>query len=63
MDEAVSLTVFLAGLAGAWFAMAEKEKARDAYARLLHVRSDADPGLKLMERVKALGLPAEPTGA
>ncbi len=50
----------LAGLAEAWFALGEKEKAREAYARLLHVWSDADSGLKLMDRVKALGLRAEP---
>lgn len=50
----------LSGLTEAHFALGEKEKARDNYARLLHVWSDADPGLKLMERAKALGLSAEP---
>jgi peroxiredoxin len=50
----------LSGLAEAYAALGEKEKARDAYARLLHVWSDADPGLKPMELAKALGLRAEP---
>ncbi|MCI0387996.1 MAG: redoxin domain-containing protein [Acidobacteria bacterium] len=50
----------LSGLVEAYFALGEKEKARDFYARLLHVWSEADPGLKLMGRVKVLGLRAEP---
>ncbi len=53
----------LSGLAEAHLAMGEKDKARDAYARLLHVWSDADAGLKPMERAKALGLQAEPKDA
>jgi peroxiredoxin len=47
-------------LAEAHFALGEREKAREAYARLLHVWSDADPGWKPLERVRALGLQAEP---
>jgi peroxiredoxin len=53
----------LAGLAEAYLAAGEKEKARDAYARLLHVWSDADAGSSLMERARALGLQAEPKDA
>jgi peroxiredoxin len=49
----------LSGLAEAYTAMGEKDKAREAYARLLHVWGDADSGLKWMERAKALGIKAE----
>ena len=48
----------LSGLAEAYLAVGEKEKARDAYARLLHVWSDADADLPQMERARALGLQA-----
>ena len=50
----------LSGLAEAYAAMGEKEKARDAYSRLLYVWSDADRGLKWFERARSLGLEAKP---
>jgi peroxiredoxin/cytochrome c-type biogenesis protein CcmH/NrfG len=50
----------LAGLAEAHAALGEKPKAELAYARLLHVWSNADAGLQRMQRVKELGLTAEP---
>jgi len=50
----------LSGLVEAYGAAGEKEKAREAYARLLYVWSDADPGLKWMERARAAGLEAKP---
>jgi peroxiredoxin len=50
----------LSGLVEAYTAAGEKEKARQMYARLLHVWSDAEPGLKWMEQARALGLQAEP---
>jgi peroxiredoxin/cytochrome c-type biogenesis protein CcmH/NrfG len=50
----------LAGLTEAYVAAGEPAKARETYARLLHVWSDADPGVKELARVKALGLRAEP---
>jgi len=50
----------LSGLVQAYAAMGEESKARDAYARLLYVWSDAEPGLKWMEQAKAIGLKAEP---
>lgn len=50
----------LSGLVEAYAAAGEKEKAREAYARLLHVWSDADTGLKWMEKAKAIGLTATP---
>jgi peroxiredoxin len=49
----------LSGLVEAYAAMNEKEKAREAYARLLHVWSDADAGLKWLERARATGLTAQ----
>jgi peroxiredoxin len=50
----------LSGLVEAYQATGEKEKARAAYARLLHVWSDADADLKWMRRAKAAGLEAKP---
>lgn len=50
----------LSGLAETYTAMGEKDKAREAYARLLHVWGDADSGLKWMEQARALGIKAEP---
>ncbi len=50
----------LAGLAESYHAMGDMEKARDTYGRLLYVWAQADPSLKWMDRVKALGLTAEP---
>jgi peroxiredoxin len=52
--------VALSGLARAHFALSEKEKAAEYYGRLLHVWSEADPGLRWMESAKALGLAAQP---
>ncbi len=50
----------LSGLVEAYSALGEKEKAREAYARLLYVWSDADAGLKWMQKAKSIGLNAEP---
>src|SRR5215216_1209164 len=50
----------LAGLVEAYQAMNEKDKARDAYGRLLYVWGDADAGLKVLERARASGIKAEP---
>ena len=50
----------LAGLAQAYAALGETEKARDAYARLLYVWSDGEPGLPWMEGARKLGLDAKP---
>jgi peroxiredoxin len=49
----------LAGLVEARAALGEKEKAREALARLLHVWSGADPGLKWLERAHKVGIQAE----
>jgi len=50
----------LAGLAEAYAAAGAPEKARDAWARLQFVWSDADAGLKPLARARALGLQAKP---
>ena len=50
----------LSGLVEAHHAAGDKEKAREAYARLLHVWSDAEPGLKWLAQAKAVGLQAQP---
>ena len=50
----------LSGLVEAYAAIGEKEKAREAYGRLLHVWSDADAGLKWMAGARAVGLTATP---
>lgn len=50
----------LSGLVEAYSVLGEKEKAREAYARLLHVWSDADAGLRWMQKAKSFGLNAEP---
>ena len=50
----------LAGLVEAYAAAGEKGKAQSAYARLLHVWSDADPNLRWMSQAKAIGLEAKP---
>lgn len=50
----------LSGLVEAYDAMGDKKKATEAYARLLYVWSDAEPGLKRMIQAKALGLNAQP---
>jgi peroxiredoxin/cytochrome c-type biogenesis protein CcmH/NrfG len=46
----------LAGLAQAYKELGDLDKARDAYARLLHVWAYADKGLKWIENAKALNL-------
>ncbi len=50
----------LAGLVEAYAAIGDRDKAKDAMARLLYVWSDADRGLKPLERAKATGITAEP---
>lgn len=50
----------LSGLARARFALGERTKAEDAYGRLLHVWSGADPNLRWMTSVATLGLKAAP---
>ena len=50
----------LAGLVEAYNAVGNKGKATEAYARLLYVWSDAEPGLKWMAQAKAVGLQAQP---
>ena len=42
----------LAGLVEAYLSSKERSKAQEAYSRLLHVWSRADPGLKWLERAK-----------
>ena len=51
----------LAGLARAHFELGERELAAEFYGRFLHVWSDAEPGLRTMEQVAALGIEADPT--
>lgn len=59
--EEVSNDAFaLAGLARAHAANSDREPARDSYARLQHVWSDADSELRWMDEVVALGLSARP---
>ncbi|MBK6749363.1 MAG: redoxin domain-containing protein [Acidobacteria bacterium] len=50
----------LSGLVEAYNALGDKGKATEAYARLLHVWSDAEPGLKWLAQAKAIGLQAQP---
>ena len=50
----------LSGLVEAHAAMGDTDKAREAYGRLLYVWSDADPGLKWLERARAAGVEAKP---
>ncbi len=50
----------LAGLVEAHNALGDKAKATDAYARLLHVWSDAEPGLKWLAQAKSVGLQTQP---
>ena len=50
----------LAGLVEAHNALGDKSKATEAYARLLHVWSDAEPGLKSLTQATAVGLRAQP---
>jgi peroxiredoxin len=50
----------LSGLARAHFALGERAKAENDYGRLLYVWSGANPNLKWMTAVTALGLKATP---
>ncbi|MGA2742336.1 MAG: redoxin domain-containing protein [Bryobacteraceae bacterium] len=50
----------LSGLVRAYAAQGEKAKAEDDMARLLFVASNADAGLKILERAKATGVTATP---
>ncbi len=63
-EKALDLTkndIFaLSGLVRAYAALGEKAKAEDAMARLLFVVSNADAGLKILERAKATGITAAP---
>lgn len=63
-EKALELThndIFaLSGLVRAYAAVGEKSKAEDDMARLLFVASNADAGLKLLERAKATGTTAAP---
>jgi len=52
----------LSGLAQAHFALGDRDKAEKCYGRLLYEWSGADPGLKWMKTVEALGLKAMPVG-
>jgi peroxiredoxin/tetratricopeptide (TPR) repeat protein len=66
-EKALELThndIFaLSGLVRAYAALGEKVKAEDDMARLLFVASNADAGLKLLERAKATGITATPRDA
>jgi len=63
-EKALELTrndIFaLSGLVRAYAALGEKAKAEDDMARLLFVASNADAGLKILERAKATGITATP---
>ena len=50
----------LSGLVRAYAQLGEKAKAEDDMARLLFVASNADAGLKVLERAKATGITATP---
>jgi len=50
----------LSGLAQAHFALGQREQAQKYYARLIYEWSAADPNLKWLKTVKALGLEATP---
>lgn len=50
----------LSGLVEAYHALGDKGKAEDAMARLLHVTSGADHGLRWMEQARATGVTAKP---
>jgi peroxiredoxin/tetratricopeptide (TPR) repeat protein len=63
-EKALELTrndIFaLSGLVRAYAALGEKARAEDDMARLLFVASNADAGLKIVERAKATGITATP---
>lgn len=50
----------LAGLVEAYSALGQAEQARTAMGRLLHVWSDADPGLRWLEKARSLVRDAKP---
>jgi peroxiredoxin len=50
----------LAGLTEAHHALGQAREAADAYAQLLYVWSDAEPGNKTLERVRKLGIDVSP---
>ncbi|MCZ6834557.1 MAG: redoxin domain-containing protein [Planctomycetota bacterium] len=50
----------LSGMAQAYASMGDTARASEAYGRMLHVWSDADPGLRWKDAADALGLVAEP---
>jgi peroxiredoxin len=63
-EKALALTrndlFALSGLVRAYAALGEKTKAQDAMARLLFVTSDADAGLKIIQKATATGITATP---
>jgi peroxiredoxin/predicted Zn-dependent protease len=63
-EKALELThndIFaLSGLVRAYAALGQKAKAEDDMGRLLFVASNADAGLKILERAKATGITATP---
>jgi peroxiredoxin len=50
----------LSGLVEAHNALGDKARATEAYARLLYIWSDAEPGLRWMQQAKTIGLKAQP---
>lgn len=50
----------LSGMAQAYAAMGDTARANEAYGRMLHVWSDADPGLRWKDAADSLGLTSEP---
>ncbi len=52
--------VALAGLVDAYAASGQPDKARETMGRLLHVWSDADPGLRWLEKARSLISNAKP---
>jgi peroxiredoxin/tetratricopeptide (TPR) repeat protein len=50
----------LSGLVDAYARLGEREKATEAWGRLIFVWSDADAGLRWMERAEAYGLQSDP---
>lgn len=63
-EKALTLTrndcFALGGLVEAHSALGERDKAREAMARLLHVSAAGDKGLRFLERALATGIKAEP---
>ncbi|MDH3628201.1 MAG: redoxin domain-containing protein [Acidobacteriota bacterium] len=60
LEEVTNDGIALSGLARAHHALGNTEEAKRFYGRLLHVWSDAEPGLRWMEDAAALGLKAKP---